>query len=110
MMAALLSPKAAFITGQNFFVDGGMTKKRIYEHGLLWPRPQPRCAGRRAGILLDWLPAGDDRFGSGRLPLLLEVEVRGRCPLPYYDGFAGLVRMGTGTSRKGRGSGDYARV
>lgn len=28
-----------------------------------------------AGILLDWLPAGDDRFGSGRLPLLLEVEV-----------------------------------
>lgn len=28
-----------------------------------------------ASILLNWLPAGDDRFGSGRLPLLLEVEV-----------------------------------
>jgi endonuclease/exonuclease/phosphatase family metal-dependent hydrolase len=28
-----------------------------------------------ASILLNWLPAGDDRFGSGRLPLLLKVEV-----------------------------------
>ena len=31
MAAFLLSTKARFITGQNFVVDGGMTKKMIYE-------------------------------------------------------------------------------
>jgi NAD(P)-dependent dehydrogenase (short-subunit alcohol dehydrogenase family) len=30
MAAYLISPKAGFITGQNFVVDGGMTKKMIY--------------------------------------------------------------------------------
>ena len=30
MVTVLLSGKAGFITGQNFFVDGGMTRKMIY--------------------------------------------------------------------------------
>jgi len=30
LAAYLISPKAGFITGQNFVVDGGMTKKMIY--------------------------------------------------------------------------------
>jgi NAD(P)-dependent dehydrogenase (short-subunit alcohol dehydrogenase family) len=30
MVAYLLSEEAAFITGQSFVVDGGMTKKMIY--------------------------------------------------------------------------------
>ena len=29
-MAFLISDEAGFITGQNFVVDGGMTKKMIY--------------------------------------------------------------------------------
>lgn len=34
-------------------------------------------------VLLDWIPAWDDRFGSGRLPFLLEVEVgQGPAPIP----------------------------
>ncbi len=31
MVSYLLSDRAAFITGQNFVVDGGMTRKMIYE-------------------------------------------------------------------------------
>lgn len=31
MVAFLISDKAEFITGQNFVVDGGMTKKMVYE-------------------------------------------------------------------------------
>jgi len=31
MIAYLLSPATAFVTGQNFVVDGGMTRKMIYE-------------------------------------------------------------------------------
>jgi NAD(P)-dependent dehydrogenase (short-subunit alcohol dehydrogenase family) len=30
MVAYLISKKAEFITGQNFIIDGGMTRKMIY--------------------------------------------------------------------------------
>jgi NAD(P)-dependent dehydrogenase (short-subunit alcohol dehydrogenase family) len=30
MVSYLISPEAGFITGQNFVIDGGMTKKMIY--------------------------------------------------------------------------------
>lgn len=32
MVAYLVSPDAGFVTGQNFVIDGGMTRKMIYEH------------------------------------------------------------------------------
>lgn len=31
MVAYLISPEAGFVTGQNFVIDGGMTRKMIYE-------------------------------------------------------------------------------
>jgi NAD(P)-dependent dehydrogenase (short-subunit alcohol dehydrogenase family) len=31
MVAYLVSPDAGFVTGQNFVIDGGMTRKMIYE-------------------------------------------------------------------------------
>jgi len=31
MVAYLVSPEAQFVTGQNFVIDGGMTRKMIYE-------------------------------------------------------------------------------
>jgi NAD(P)-dependent dehydrogenase (short-subunit alcohol dehydrogenase family) len=30
MVVYLISPDASFITGQNFIIDGGMTRKMIY--------------------------------------------------------------------------------
>ena len=32
MARYLLSERAGFITGQNIVIDGGMTRKMIYEH------------------------------------------------------------------------------
>lgn len=39
----------------------------------VWRTPVVAYSG--SGNLLDWIPAWDDRFGSGRLPMLLQVEV-----------------------------------
>jgi NAD(P)-dependent dehydrogenase (short-subunit alcohol dehydrogenase family) len=33
MVSYLISPEAGFVTGQNFVVDGGMTRKMIYIDG-----------------------------------------------------------------------------
>ena len=36
MCLYLSSEQASFITGQNFVVDGGMTKQMIYHHDHHW--------------------------------------------------------------------------
>lgn len=67
----------------SFWWDPDFQDFPAQRQAFIWKSSVVRYQGAR--VLLDWIRAGDNRFGSGRLPFLLQVEVgTGEHQYPLY--------------------------
>lgn len=57
----------------SYWWDPDFENYPVQRQAYIWRTSVVAYSG--SGNLLNWIPAWDDRFGSGRLPMLLQVEV-----------------------------------